>query len=147
MHERRSGDPHGIAAAIALLDQNARHHAVVDGLLARHIARHELELGHLVGIALGGRRVNVNPVRSVFGFANRDALALSYAAPLANPQLTGGVQQQSRVHSRLCCWTPPVSCGFAKGAAYERASVSRLAKPKTERTGFTFTRRPPRACL
>src|SRR5918911_892782 len=70
-NERRPGHPHRVAAAVPLVDQDARHERVVDRLLARDLARHELELALRVGPE-ERLRVDVDPLTPVLGLADGD---------------------------------------------------------------------------
>ena len=83
VHERRPGNPDRISAAIPFLDQNVRHQRVVDRLLARNLARHELEFAFLV--AEEGAGMDVDAFAAVLGAADCDHVALLQLAPFLDP--------------------------------------------------------------
>ena len=85
MDERRSGDPHRIAAALLLLDEQARHVRVVDRLFARHLARHEGERVR-IGAVRHELRLHEDAVAAVFLVADGDEVALARDAALRAPR-------------------------------------------------------------
>src|SRR5437660_5014446 len=103
MDECRSRDPNGVPAAVALFDEDVRHQRIVDGLLARYLARHELELAFLVAKKRAG--VDVNAFAAIFGAADCDHVALVQLATLPDPESVG-IQYQRRVHPWLARHAP-----------------------------------------
>jgi hypothetical protein len=123
--ERRSRHPYRIAAAVALVDQQARHLRVVDRLLARHLARHELELA--LGILAEERvAVHVDPLASILRVPDGDQVALVHAPALTHPERAIGIGNERRIHPRLARH-PPVA-----GNADVGRQVRRREKPLGE---------------
>jgi hypothetical protein len=105
MDQRRPGHPDDVAAAFPLLDEELREVYVVHGLLARHLARHELEL--TVAVAAGRFRVNEDPFATILLLADGYQIAGAYPAHLADPELARPVEDERGVHPRLARETPP----------------------------------------
>ncbi len=99
VHQRRARDPDGVAASVALRNEQAGHLRVVDRLLARDLAAHEVELAF--GVTEERRRVHEDPLAAVFSGADGDHLAALYPPTLTRPDIAFLVQQQAGVHARL----------------------------------------------
>ena len=105
VHERRPGHPDRIAAALALVDQQSRHQRVVDRLLARHLARHELELA-LARLAEERRRCGRRCPRCRPRRCRRRPGRPSRRAALRAPRARRRVEHERRVHARLARHPP-----------------------------------------
>src|SRR5215204_2880970 len=98
MHERGTCHPHDVAATLTLLDEQSREVHVVDRLLARDLARHELELAIVVPASRFG--VYVDAFGSVLFLADGDEVPGADASHLANPEHAFAVDDEGRVHPR-----------------------------------------------
>jgi hypothetical protein len=104
MHERRPGHPDDVAAAIAFVDEERREMGVIDRLLARDLAGHELELA--VVLARGGIDMDEDPFAPVLLFPDGDELAGTDASHLANPQDPVAIDHERRIHPRFARQPP-----------------------------------------
>src|SRR5438874_11993115 len=105
MNERRTGDPDRIAAAVAFLNEDVGHQRVVDQLLARDLARHELELAFLVAEERSG--VNVDSFAAVLSAADGDHVAFIQPAAVPDPESVS-IEDERGIHPRLA-WPPTAS--------------------------------------
>ncbi len=103
MYQCRPRYPDGVAAPIAFFDEDVRHQRVVNRLLSRHLARHELELAFFV--AEEGAGVNVDAFASVFRAADCHQVAFFQLAPFPDPELVV-VEHERCVHPRLARHAP-----------------------------------------
>src|SRR5437763_750391 len=86
-------------AACALLDEQARHERVVDGLLARHFARHELELAVAAVVAEEARDVDVDALGAILIRAHGHGLTFFDSAAFAYPEVAVLVEHEHGVHA------------------------------------------------
>ena len=87
MHQRRTDHPQDLAAALLLLAEQLREHAVVHGPLARHLRGHEAEL---VGAARPAEKpfdVHEDPFTAVFRRSDGDLVAAPHAPRLGRDEV------------------------------------------------------------
>jgi hypothetical protein len=101
VHERRPRDPDRIPAAVALVHEDLRHQRVVDRLLARDLADHELELAVAPDLFHERGRVDVDPLPPVLRLADGDLISLPHAPPLTHPQHAIRSEHERRIHPWL----------------------------------------------
>ena len=141
VHQRRPRDPDRVAAALALLDEQARHQRVVDRLLARDLARHELELARRPGVARGRRRCARRcPRVPSSAVPDRDAIAARARGAPRAPR----ARRPRRARARSPCAAraagatprPPArrSAGWSSRRS-PRAARRRRARRRTARPG------------
>src|SRR5690606_29109546 len=82
----RTDDPDDVSAAFPLLSQQLGHARVVDGLLARDLAAHELELATALRAAEKTGRVDEDAFAAILGVADRDRLTFPDVTALGDAQ-------------------------------------------------------------
>src|SRR5690606_36429798 len=101
----RPDDPDDVSAAFLLLSQQLGHARVVDGLLARDLAAHELELATALRAAEKTGRVDEDAFAAILGVADRDRLTLPDVTTLGDAQAIR-VLHNGAVHARRARQSP-----------------------------------------